>query len=171
MVRMPRQPSNPTMLRLPYRVAQIYYYGGFKSQGLSKVMQSLLLGICITCSSFALIIFLGIGQLSWLDFMYLLSLVKVLITFCKYVPQVMMNARRKSTVGWSPWNVTLDISGGGLSLLQLVLDSADLKDWSGMTGNLAKLGLSFVTIFFDTVFLVQHYVLYRRYVDESVPDG
>jgi len=83
----------------------------------------------------------------------------------------MMNARRKSTVGWSPWNVTLDISGGGLSLLQLVLDSADLKDWSGMTGNLAKLGLSFVTIFFDTVFLVQHYVLYRRYVDESVPDG
>ena len=130
-------------------VAQIYYYGGFKSQGLSKIMQSLLLGICITCSSFALIILLGIGQFPWLDFMYLLSLVKVLITFCKYVPQVMMNARRKSTVGWNPWNVTLDICGGGLSLLQLVLDSADLKDWSGVTGNLAKLGLSFVTIFFD----------------------
>lgn len=138
-------------------VAQIYYYGGFKVQGLSRIIRFLLSGICITCCSFATLISLGFGGFTWLDFMYLLSLVKVIITFSKYVPQVMLNARRKSTVGWSPWNVTLDISGGGLSFLQLVLDSSDLEDWSGITGNLAKLGLSFLTIFFDVS--VSYYIL------------
>lgn len=46
-------------------------------------------------------------------------------------------------------NILLDISGGVLSLMQLVGDAIDLNDLSSITGNMAKLGLSAVSIFFD----------------------
>jgi cystinosin len=35
-----------------------------------------------------------------------------------------------------------------------------MNDWSGITGNPAKMALSVVTISFDVIFLVQHYILY-----------
>jgi cystinosin len=57
-------------------------------------------------------------------------------------------------------NVILDLTGGVLSLLQLIGDCADLSDWSGITGNPAKMALALVTICFDLIFLVQHYLLY-----------
>jgi cystinosin len=40
-------------------------------------------------------------QFTWLDYLYLLSFVKILITLIKYIPQVILNYRRKSTFGWS----------------------------------------------------------------------
>jgi cystinosin len=40
---------------------------------------------------------------------------KCAITFVKYVPQVFLNYKRKSTVGWSLANVLLDLTGGLLS--------------------------------------------------------
>ena len=43
----------------------------------------------------------------------------------------------------------LDLTGGVLSLLQLVGDSAAMSDWTGITGNPAKIALSLVTICFD----------------------
>lgn len=55
-----------------------------------------------------------------------------------------------------------DLAGGVLSLAQLVLDSSLQSDWSGITGNPVKLLLSNVTIFFDLIFIVQHYILYRE---------
>jgi cystinosin len=42
------------------------------------------------------------------------------------------------------------------------LDSADLKDFSGITGNPAKFGLGFVSIIFDLIFITQHYYLYNQ---------
>ena len=42
---------------------------------------------------------------------------KAAITFVKYCPQVYLNWKRKSTVGWSTENVLLDLTGGSLSLL------------------------------------------------------
>jgi cystinosin len=42
----------------------------------------------------------------------------------------------------------------------LVLDCANLKDFSGITHNKAKLALGSLSIVFDLVFLVQHYYLY-----------
>jgi hypothetical protein len=42
----------------------------------------------------------------------------------------------------------------------LVLDCANLKDFSGITHNKAKLALGSLSIVFDLVFLVQHYCLY-----------
>ncbi len=37
----------------------------------------------------------------------------------KYVPQVVLNIRRRSTQGWTIWNVILDLAGGLLSVVQV----------------------------------------------------
>ena len=84
------------------------------------------------------------------------------MTVVKYVPQIMLNYQRKSTVGWSIIQILCDVSGGVLSIIQLVIDSSLQNDWSGLTGNPAKFGLGNITIIFDVIFLVQHYILYRR---------
>ncbi len=44
---------------------------------------------------------------------------KAAITFVKYCPQVYLNWKRKSTVGWSLGNVILDFTGGAFSFLQM----------------------------------------------------
>lgn len=93
---------------------------------------------------------------------YAVSYVKLVITVVKYVPQAWVNFKRKSTRGWSIVQILLDFTGGVLSLVQLIIDSALQNDWSGITGNPIKLLLSNVTIFFDLIFMVQHYVLYRN---------
>lgn len=49
-----------------------------------------------------------------------------------------------------------------MSIAQLGIDSYLQKDWSGITGNPAKLALGNVSIFFDVIFLIQHYWLYRK---------
>ncbi len=46
---------------------------------------------------------------------------KAAITLIKYSPQVYLNYKNKSTVGWSISNVLLDFTGGVFSLLQLII--------------------------------------------------
>lgn len=94
-----------------------------------------------------------------------LSLIKVLLTIIKYVPQALLHIRSRSTLGFSITQVLLDTAGGVFSMLQLVLDSyGSGGGWEGMATSLAdnpgKLGLAGVSLFFDAVFIVQHYVLY-----------
>src|SRR5436305_3231396 len=76
------------------------------------------------------------------------------------MPQVWVNYKRQSTKGWSIWQILLDVTGGVLSILQLVIDSSLQADWSGIMGNSVKLGLGNVSIFFDLIFIMQHYFLY-----------
>lgn len=64
----------------------------------------------------------------------------------------------------------LDFAGGWLSLAQLCIDSALENDWSGVTGNPVKFGLGNITIVFDIIFMVQHYILYRHASEEKVED-
>ena len=59
----------------------------------------------------------------------------------KYIPQVYTNYRNQSTDGWCIEQILLDVIGGVLSLVQLVIDSSLQNDWSGITGNPMKLGL------------------------------
>ncbi|KAL0638229.1 hypothetical protein Q9L58_002683 [Maublancomyces gigas] len=99
-------------------------------------------------------------QWEWIDVVYTLQYVKLAISFVKYIPQAWLNYQRKATTGWSIENILLDCAGGFLSLGQLVLDSSLQGDWSGMTGNPAKFFLSQISIAFDIVFIVQHYILY-----------
>ncbi|KAI8091899.1 PQ loop repeat-domain-containing protein [Thamnidium elegans] len=74
------------------------------------------------------------GGAIWLDFMYYLSSVKLIISFIKYLPQVWINYKRKSTQGWSVQYIIWDLSGGVLSIIQLLLDAYIDGDWSGIEG-------------------------------------
>ena len=79
-----------------------------------------------------------------------------------------MNYKRKSTQGWSIGQILFDITGGVLSLLQLIIDASFQGDWSGITGNSLKFGLSNISIAFDLIFITQHYLLYRNQPDRSI---
>jgi len=120
-------------------------------------------GLYLSLQTVLILISLALAQVSsWLTFLYLLSYMKLLITLTKFVPQVMTNYRHKSTKGWSVGNILLDLSGGLASLLQMVLVADNSQDWTSITGDLTKLGLSAVSLSFDLVFLLQHFVLYRN---------
>lgn len=93
------------------------------------------------------------------------------MTVFKYIPQVIANFRRRSTIGWSIAQQLLDFTGGLGSLLQLIIDSGLQQDWSGLTGNPLKLGLANISLLFDIVFIVQHFVLFgpvEEHSDSSV---
>jgi len=107
---------------------------------------------------------------AWLDFLYYLSYLKLLLTILKYVPQAYLNYSRKSTVGWSIFNVILDFSGGILSISQILLDSFITGHWGGILGYLTKLVLGIITIIFDTLFLTQHYYWYPERSGAHVVD-
>lgn len=87
---------------------------------------------------------------------------KLVITLVKYMPQVITNYNNKSTHGWSIAQILLDFVGGILSILQLGIDSYLQGDWSGITGNPVKLALGNVSVFFDVIFIVQHYCIYTK---------
>ncbi|CAK7206950.1 hypothetical protein SEUCBS139899_009757 [Sporothrix eucalyptigena] len=100
------------------------------------------------------------GRWTWLDVVYALGYVKVIVTLVKYSPQVLANWRNRSTSGWSIMQIMMDFVGGVLSIAQLLLDSYRQQDWSGLTGNPVKLALGNVSMAYDLIFFTQHYVLY-----------
>ncbi|KAH8700652.1 putative L-cystine transporter [Talaromyces proteolyticus] len=107
---------------------------------------------------------------AWIDLLYGISYVKVVVTVVKYVPQAWLNYKRKSTVGWDIRQIILDLSGGVLSIGQLILDSSFDADWSAVTGNPIKFLLGNVSIIFDVLFVVQHYILYKDRTDKESDD-
>ncbi|TVY26286.1 Cystinosin-like protein [Lachnellula hyalina] len=96
-----------------------------------------------------------------IDMIYAVSYVKLIITLVKYMPQVLTNYHNKSTHGWSIYQILLDFVGGILSIWQLGIDSYLQGDWSGVTGNPVKLALGNISVFFDIIFIIQHYCVYR----------
>ena len=83
---------------------------------------------------------------------------KAAITFVKYVPQVYLNWKRQSTVGWSLENVLLDFTGGTFSFIQIIVDAKGRGkpvfaggDDAGF--NIVKFILSVMSMFFDLIFM------------------
>ena len=87
---------------------QLIVYGGFKlRQGTFPVSKSIQCFIIFVMSSVSLYVFLLwkfvegkngwpdwiTARLNWLDFIYFLSFIKIAVTLCKYIPQVLLNAR------------------------------------------------------------------------------
>ncbi|KAK3325703.1 hypothetical protein B0H66DRAFT_599852 [Apodospora peruviana] len=97
---------------------------------------------------------------AWLDVIYAVSYVKMIVTVIKYTPQVMFNYRNRSTVGWSIQQILLDFSGSLLSIAQQAIDSYLQRDWSGITGNPVKFSLGNISLIYNAIFMVQHWVLY-----------
>lgn len=141
--------------------------GNRPSRPILGVTTGCFIGVLATC----LVVFLSNSssagpfdpQTDWcaLDVVYAVGYVKLLITVIKYVPQIIANWRNGSTKGWSIWQVLLDLVGGVFSVSQQGIDSYIQRDWSGITGNPVKFALGNLAFVYDTVFIVQHYVVYR----------
>ncbi|KAI8093494.1 PQ loop repeat-domain-containing protein [Halteromyces radiatus] len=78
------------------------------------------------------------GNSEWIHLMYYLSFVKLGSDALKFLPQIWLNYKRKSTLGWSVHLILLDTLGGICSIIQLVVDAYIAKDWSGISGDLAQ---------------------------------
>jgi len=97
---------------------------------------------------------------TWWHFVSWISYIKLIVTIVKYCPQAYMNYSRQSTTGWSIGNVLLDLTGGICSILQAFLLAYNSNDWPSLFANPVKFGLGILTIIFDALFMVQHYILY-----------
>lgn len=123
----------------------------------AKIILKIILILVIILAGFSI----G-GKTKWLDFLYFCSYIKLAITLIKYIPQAVMNYRRKCTIGWSIGNILLDFSGGLLSMLQMIINGYNFNDWKSFFGDLSKFGLGLFSVCFDILFMIQHYALYRR---------
>lgn len=104
-----------------------------------------------------------------------LGFTKAFISLIKYIPQVYMNYSNKSTKGWSIFNILLDFTGGSFSLIQNLIDQLSgcgkiiVHDDKYLL-NVVKYAVSIIAMFFDIIFMIQHYCLYRKSEDEEVID-
>ena len=147
-----------------FTLFQVFFYDGFKNKPSKATATFFLLTI-----SFILVQiyhFHSSTSTSFTDVLNQVSLVKVFVTLIKYIPQAFQNYRRKSTAGWSIYNILLDISGGSLSLLQMGLEAWNFDVWTN--SNPTKLALGMISIVFDLVFISQHYFFYRHRNQSSV---
>ncbi|XP_003799164.1 cystinosin isoform X1 [Otolemur garnettii] len=112
--------------------------------------------------AFVAMIVAAAGATTWLQFLFCFSYIKLAVTLVKYFPQAYMNFYYKSTEGWSIGNVLLDFIGGSFSLLQMFLQSYNNDQWTLIFGDPTKFGLGIFSIFFDIVFFIQHFCLYRK---------
>lgn len=119
----------------------------------------------ITCLSLSTIVIAGILWHHNLEVFFIyIGILKVALTAFKYLPQVQLNIKRKSTHGLSVISIWMDLTGGVLSLLQIVIDWY-IYETVGFFDelNYAKFLLSNVCIFYALIFLAQHYVIYNNY--------
>ncbi|CAG5080899.1 Similar to CG17119: Cystinosin homolog (Drosophila melanogaster), partial [Cotesia congregata] len=122
----------------------IYEIGSQRVSITAKILNGIF-GI-LAVVSFAL----SIGKvILWLDFFYLCSYIKLVITIIKYIPQTYSNCVRKSTSGWSIATTLLDIIGGILSMLQMILNSYNYNDWESIYGDITKFALGLISTLFD----------------------
>ncbi|XP_053693785.1 cystinosin homolog [Sabethes cyaneus] len=106
--------------------------------------------------------------LHWLDFLYVLSYIKLSTNLVKYFPQVYINYKRQSTAGFAIMNRLLDLVGGLLSILQMIINAWNFDDWDSIFGSPVKFALGLVSIIFDVIFIIQHFYLYRKPAEISV---
>ncbi|XP_054790048.1 cystinosin homolog isoform X2 [Prosopis cineraria] len=108
----------------------------------------------------AICFFIALHDNSWLWLISIFNSIQVCMTLIKYMPQAFMNFLRKSTDGFSIGGVLLDFSGGIFNYSQMAVQSIDQGSWVNFFGTVGKVFISLVTIFYDSVLLFQHYVLY-----------
>ncbi|CAL0323038.1 unnamed protein product [Lupinus luteus] len=138
------------------------------NQKVSKIAFAIVIVAWLTA---AVCFFVTLHNHHWLWLLNIFSGIQVCMTIIKYIPQAVMNFMRKSTSGWSIGNILLDFSGGIANYLQMVMQSIDQGSWVNFYGNIGKLLLSLVSVFFDILFMCQHYLLYptKKHNSETSP--
>lgn len=141
-------------------IFQMWYYDGIQQNPTPPAW--IIAGILAIVSFTGLLAAFFTNIFNYLDWLYLLSGVKVVITILKFLPQVLLNIKRRSTKGWNIHGCWMDLIGAILSILQFFLDCWDMNDWKGITGNLVKLCLGVVSGTYDIIFITQHYIIYSK---------
>ena len=54
------------------------------------------------------------------------------------------------------------MTGGAFSLIQMAMIAYNYDDWKTFIGDFTKFGLAALSILFDLIFIIQHYILYRH---------
>ncbi|KAL0395742.1 UNVERIFIED_CONTAM: Cystinosin [Sesamum calycinum] len=149
--------SMHAVLLTAFTLFQIAIY----DRGHQKVSKACVGIVSVAWLSAAVCVFVAIHRHSWFWLVSCFNTIQVVMTVIKYIPQAILNFRRKSTVGFSIGNILLDFFGGVTNYGQMVVQSVDQNSWVNFYGNIGKTMISLVSIFFDILFMVQHYVLYR----------
>lgn len=137
-------------------VLQVYVY---RKPNEGPSLPGVLLAVVITFTIIIGALLSYCNLVTRLQYLYALSYMKLLLTIIKFIPQVWLNWMRRSTTGWSILNVLLDFFGGFFSIAQLCLDAfISGHNLQGLVGSLPKLMLGVISIIFDTIFILQHYV-------------
>lgn len=134
---------------------QGYMYGKKEGMRVSKLCV-VLVGLAVLAVGVDCVL-AAVGVVWWLDVFYLMSYMKLGITPLKYIPQVYVIYKVKSTKGFSIAGSVLDFSGGLLSLAQMFLLSANSNDYLSMFTDFSKFGLGVVTLFFDIIYFWQYW--------------
>ncbi|XP_064482267.1 cystinosin homolog [Ornithodoros turicata] len=141
-----------------------------QNQTISLAARILLGALWLAALIFLLVTVAGVNPYTpWFTFLNFVSGVKLAITLIKYIPQAFFNFRRKSTIGWSIGNILLDFTGGVFSMLQMFVIAYNFDDWTSLFGNVTKFGLGVVSIGFDVLFMLQHYVFFSSHKKKSHP--
>ena len=98
------------------------------------------------------------------DLWIFMGMGKSIVSTLKYLYQIYLNKERETTEGFSIENIILDLTGGSLSLLQVILEIVKETGRSFFDDrtNIPKIGLSVVVIFFDFVLIYQHYFVFHE---------
>ncbi|KAL2500135.1 Cystinosin-like protein [Abeliophyllum distichum] len=141
-------------------------------RGNQKVSRPCIAIVSVAWLSAAICVFVALPRHSWLWLVSCFSTIQVVMTVIKYIPQAILNFQRKSTVGFSIGNILLDFLGGVTNYCQMAVQSIDQNSWVNFYGNIGKTLISLVSIFFDILFMVQHYVLYpsKKTATSPTPD-
>nr|XP_043616754.1 cystinosin homolog [Erigeron canadensis] len=135
---------------------QIFIY----ERGSQKVSKTSISIVSVAWLTVIVCMFIALPNHSWLWLVTCFSTLQVVMTVIKYIPQAVMNFQRKSTVGFSIGNILLDLLGGLANYGQMAVQSIDQHSWVNFYGNIGKTLLSLVSVFFDLLFILQHYVCY-----------
>ncbi|KAF9606099.1 hypothetical protein IFM89_023122 [Coptis chinensis] len=140
-------------------------------RGSQRVSRTCIAISCVVWISASVCVFVALPSQSWLWLISVFNTIQVFMTVIKYIPQAIMNFSRKSTVGWSIGNILLDLLGGVTNYGQMAMQSIDQGSWVNFYGNIGKTLLSLVSIFFDLLFIVQHYLLYPSKKEKVSPEA
>lgn len=140
-----------------FTLFQIFIY----ERGNQKISKIAVAIVSVAWFAAAVCVFIAVPSHSWLWLVSAFNTIQVIMTVVKYIPQAIMNFCRKSTDGFSIGNILLDFLGGVTNYGQMSMQSIDQGSWVNFYGNIGKTLLSLVSIFFDVLFMLQHYVLYR----------
>lgn len=134
-----------------------------------RIILSLTVGALVTYS--IIVGFNLVLGLNWFDVLTFASFIKVGSSVIKYMPQVYLNWKRKCTLGFAIDMAILDISGGTACYLQTIIQYVNAQDTAIITGNIGKIGIGFVSCFFDVILLVQHFCLYGKNNDNKLNEA